>query len=57
MKVLVIGGYGVFGSRLARLLLRDGHRVTIAGRDIGAGHASRRAGWAVKPCRLTVAAI
>jgi short subunit dehydrogenase-like uncharacterized protein len=34
MKVLVIGGYGVFGERLARLLIRDGHQVTIAGRDL-----------------------
>lgn len=34
MKVLLLGGYGVFGSRLARLLCRDGHRVTIAGRNL-----------------------
>ena len=33
MKVLILGGYGVFGGRLAQLLLRDGHEVTIAGRD------------------------
>lgn len=33
MKVLVLGGYGVFGERLSRLLMRDGHAVTIAGRD------------------------
>lgn len=33
MKVLLLGGYGVFGERLARLLVRDGHAVTIAGRD------------------------
>jgi saccharopine dehydrogenase-like NADP-dependent oxidoreductase len=32
MKVLVVGGTGVFGSRLARLLIRDGHQVTITGR-------------------------
>ena len=36
MKVLLLGGYGVFGERLARLLVRDGHAVTIAGRDLGA---------------------
>lgn len=36
MKVLLLGGYGVFGERLARLLVRDGHTVTIAGRDLRA---------------------
>lgn len=35
MKVAVLGGYGVFGSRLAELLLRDGHDVVIMGRDAG----------------------
>lgn len=34
LKVLVLGGTGVFGSRLARLLVRDGHEVTIAGRNL-----------------------
>ena len=34
MKVVVLGGYGVFGSRLAELLLRDGHTVWLAGRDL-----------------------
>lgn len=33
MKIVVLGGYGVFGSRLADLLLRDGHLVTIVGRN------------------------
>ncbi len=33
MKIVVIGGAGVFGSRLARMLLRDGHDVVIAGRS------------------------
>ncbi|MDE9449791.1 DUF4166 domain-containing protein [Aliiroseovarius sp. Z3] len=33
MKVLILGGYGVFGSRLARLLMRDGHLVCVAGRN------------------------
>ena len=32
-KVLVLGGYGEFGGRLARLLLRDGHQVLVAGRS------------------------
>lgn len=36
MKVLIVGGYGVFGQRLARLLVRDGHRVWVAGRDLAA---------------------
>lgn len=34
MKVLLLGGTGVFGSRLARLLVRDGHHVTIAARRL-----------------------
>ncbi len=33
MRVTVLGGAGVFGSRLALLLIRDGHEVTIAGRS------------------------
>lgn len=33
MKVIVLGGYGVFGSRLVRLLRRDAHQVWVAGRD------------------------
>ena len=32
-RVLILGGYGVFGGRLARLLLRDGHEVIVAGRS------------------------
>ncbi len=31
--VLIIGGYGEFGGRLAQLLQRDGMSVVIAGRD------------------------
>ncbi|GAB5467268.1 MAG: DUF4166 domain-containing protein [Rhodospirillales bacterium] len=34
MRVIVLGGYGVFGSLLAQLLLRDGHEVWIAGRRL-----------------------
>ncbi len=34
MKVLILGGYGVFGGRLARLLLKDGVEVIAAGRDL-----------------------
>lgn len=33
MKVVILGGYGVFGARLATLLIRDGHQVWLAGRD------------------------
>lgn len=33
MKVVVLGGYGVFGARLVRLLKRDGHDVVVAGRS------------------------
>lgn len=32
MKVVILGGSGVFGSRLARLLVRDGHDVVLAAR-------------------------
>ncbi len=42
MKVLIVGGYGVFGARLARLLVRDGHGVTIAGRNLTAAEAMAR---------------
>ena len=34
MKVVVIGGAGVFGARLAELLVRDGHQVWVAGRRL-----------------------
>ena len=33
MRVAVVGGYGVFGERLCRLLARDGHEVIVCGRD------------------------
>ncbi|MEM9393375.1 MAG: DUF4166 domain-containing protein [Pseudomonadota bacterium] len=32
MNVVIVGGYGVFGSLIARLLMRDGHNVWLAGR-------------------------
>lgn len=43
MRVVILGGYGVFGSRLAELLVRDGHDVVITGRDAAklAGLAKR----------------
>lgn len=34
LKVLVIGGYGEFGGRLSELLIRDGHTVLVAGRQL-----------------------
>ena len=33
MRVLILGGYGVFGSRLSRLLAQDNVQTVIAGRD------------------------
>lgn len=35
MKVVIVGGYGVFGGLTARLLCRDGHTIWIAGRNEG----------------------
>lgn len=34
LRILLLGGYGVFGSRLARLLVTDGHDLCIAGRSL-----------------------
>ncbi len=39
MKVLILGGTGVFGMRLARLLARDGHHLTISARTLPAAQA------------------
>jgi len=39
MKVLVLGGYGNFGKRIARLLTRDGVAVIVAGRDRSKAHS------------------
>ncbi|MES2548910.1 MAG: DUF4166 domain-containing protein [Pseudomonadota bacterium] len=39
MKVLILGGTGVFGSRLARILGRDGHQLTIAARSLAPAQA------------------
>ncbi len=39
MKVVVIGGYGVFGSLTARLLARDGHQLWLVGRHPEKGRA------------------
>lgn len=32
MRVVIVGGYGVFGTLTARLLARDGHKLWLAGR-------------------------
>lgn len=42
MKVVIIGGYGVFGSLTARLLARDGHQIWLAGRRPEKAHALAR---------------
>lgn len=34
MKTLVLGGYGVFGSRICELLCKDGRTVIVAGRNL-----------------------
>ncbi|WP_420408189.1 DUF4166 domain-containing protein [Hoeflea sp.] len=39
MKIVVLGGYGVFGSRLAGLLVRDGNDVVVAGRSLAKARA------------------
>jgi saccharopine dehydrogenase-like protein len=41
--VVVFGGYGTFGSHVARELARLGHTVTIAGRDRAKAEAAARA--------------
>lgn len=41
--VVVFGGYGTFGSHVARELARLGHTVTIAGRDRGKAESAARA--------------
>ena len=42
-RVVVFGGYGAFGSHVARELARMGHAVTIAGRDRGKAEAAAAA--------------
>ncbi|MEM1236636.1 MAG: saccharopine dehydrogenase NADP-binding domain-containing protein [Pseudomonadota bacterium] len=38
-RVVIVGGYGVFGSLTARLLVRDGHELWLAGRNPEKGEA------------------
>ena len=40
MKIVILGGTGVFGSRLARLLARDGHDLILAVRGDARGLAA-----------------
>ncbi len=49
MKVAILGGYGVFGARLAEMLARDGHELIIAGRNLNAARdeAARIGGTAL----------
>ena len=42
MRVLIIGGYGVFGSRLAELLVADDHAVCIAGRNLNSAESAAK---------------
>lgn len=39
MRVVILGGSGVFGSSLATLLARDGHQLWIAGRRLAPAQA------------------
>ncbi len=59
MKVLILGGYGVFGGRLAQMLLRDGVAVIIAGRrlEVAQSFATKHGGKAVKADRDTPATV
>jgi len=43
LKILLLGGYGVFGARLAKLLVADGHDVCIAGRNLEEARACAKA--------------
>jgi saccharopine dehydrogenase-like NADP-dependent oxidoreductase len=54
MKVLILGGYGVFGGRLARLLLQDGVEVVVAGRDEQKAAAFTR-NYGGNPLRVDIA--
>jgi hypothetical protein len=41
-RVIIFGGYGVFGSQVARLLTAEGTPLTIAGRDLSRAEACAR---------------
>ena len=43
LRVLVLGGYGTFGSRLVRLLADDARlHLIVAGRSLSSARVSRR---------------
>jgi len=52
--VLIIGGYGEFGGRLARLLLRDGLKIIVAGRNFNKAQQFCNANGG-KPLKLDIA--
>jgi saccharopine dehydrogenase-like NADP-dependent oxidoreductase len=54
MKILILGGYGVFGGRLARLLLEDGAEVLVAGLDSAKAAAFTRQ-YGGSPLRVDIA--
>ena len=59
MKILILGGYGAFGGRLAQLLAHDGLDLIIAGRDLGkatAFCAAHRIGRPLQADRATIVA-
>ena len=41
-RVIIFGGYGVFGAQAARLLAAEGTPLTIAGRDLHSAEACAR---------------
>lgn len=53
MKVAIAGGYGVFGARLAELLVRDGHSVVVTGRNLAkANEVASRVGCSAQEVDL-----
>lgn len=54
-RVIVFGGYGVFGSQVGRLLADEGTPLTIAGRDISRAEAcARNLGGDCRACSADV---
>ena len=50
-RVLVIGGYGGFGGRLARLLAKRGAEVIVAGRNLANAEVFCRGSQGCRPAR------
>jgi len=55
-RVLVLGGYGVFGGGVSRRLVRDGFEVMVAGRSIERAEAFCRDLPGAVPCAVDRAA-